>query len=132
MNKTDLTPDDISNLFLFFRIPTPLYNKWQNYAQNTKQEMKSALAELLSLTSSQLFVPPYKELGYIDITQDWERKQPKMYKEHKIKQFHLKYTKELQKEIFNIFMLTDYKNQTPEMNEEICARLDYALKLKKY
>ena len=51
-----------------------------------------------------------------------------MYKHYKIKQFTLKFTPELKKEIFNIFLITDAQNNTPEMNKEICARLDYALK----
>lgn len=68
--------------------------------------------------------------GYIDINQKLSVKQPQMYKNKLIKQFNLKYPDVLHEEIFNIFMLTGYKNQTPEMNKEICARLDYALKLK--
>lgn len=57
-----LTPDDMSNLFLFFRIPTPLYEKWQQYARDTQQEMKPALAELLASVSKQVLVPPYESL----------------------------------------------------------------------
>lgn len=66
--------------------------------------------------------------GYVDIAQDWDRNQPQIYKNYEIKQFSLKFTPELKKEIFNIFLITDAQNNTPEMNKEICARLDYALK----
>lgn len=57
--------------------------------------------------------------GYVDIAPN---------KNDGIKQFPLKFTPELKKEIFNIFLITDAQNNTPEMNKEICARLDYALK----
>lgn len=130
MNK--LAPDDMSNLFRFFRIPTKLYERWQDYTMAHESTMGVTLAELLTQVSSQVFVPPYESLGYIDIAKDWSRTQPQMYKKKEIKQFHLKYNEKLQKEIFNIFKLTTFQNQTPEMNKEICARLDYALKLNNY
>ena len=127
MDTNPLHPEDMSNIFRFFRIPTDLYNKWSEYANAHNLEMKPALAELLHSVQNQQIIP-YDHLNYPDIAEDWERTQPQMYKKHFIKQFHLKYPPELQKEIFRIFIDTGYKGQTVQMNKEICARLDYALK----
>jgi len=45
--KDALTPEDMSNLFVSFVIPTKLYSRWKTYAKDTHQTMKGALAELL-------------------------------------------------------------------------------------
>ena len=127
----ELTQDDISNGFRFFRIPTDLYNQWSEYAISHKQTMKDTLAYLLKTVNKQVLVPPYEIYNYPDIAEDWERTQPKLYKTHQIKQFHLQYTQTLQAEIFNICKLTGYKNQTVEIDKEICSRLKYALKINK-
>lgn len=126
----DQTPEDMSNLFRFFRIPTPLYDKWHNYAKQHKQNTSYALADLLHSVQN-VSLPSYEDTGYIDIAIDHHIKQPKIYKQGLIKQFHYQYPNQLKDEIFYIFKQTGYKNQTLEMNKEICTRLAYALKLRR-
>lgn len=126
----DQTPEDMSNLFRFFRIPTPLYDKWYNYAKQHKQNASYALADLLHSVQN-VSLPSYEDTGYIDIAIDHHIKQPKIYKQGLIKQFHYQYPDVLRDEIFYIFRQTGYKNQTLEMNKEICTRLAYALKLRR-
>lgn len=126
-----LTPDDMSNLFRFFRVPTPLYDTWGAYAQHTKQTMKQSLADLLKSVRDLAVPLQYEDTGYIDIAINWSQTQPKILKEGLIKQFHFQYTPELHNEIFCIFQQTGYKNGTIEMNKEICTRLAYALKLRR-
>lgn len=128
---TDLTPDDMSNLFRFFRVPTPLYDIWGAYAQRTKQTMKQSLADLLNSVRDLAIPLQYEDTGYIDISMNWSQTQPKILKEGLIKQFHFQYTPDLHNEIFYIFQQTGYKNGTIEMNKEICTRLAYALKLRR-
>lgn len=128
---TDLTPDDMSNLFRFFRVPTQLYNEWSQYATTHKQTMKEALTNLLRSVRNTPNPLRYEDMNYIDIAIDWSRTQPKILKEGLIKQFHFQYTPELHNEIFYIFQQTGYKNGTIEMNKEICTRLAYALKLRR-
>ena len=114
----------------FFRIPTSLYKQWADYATITHQSMKSALTELLHSVLD--VVIPEEKYKYPDIIVDQSSVCPRAYKDGIIKQFHLTYTPALKNEIFYIFKQTGYKNQTMEMNEEICSRLEYALKLIKH
>lgn len=119
-----LTPDDMSNLFRLFRVPKKLYTRWSTYAKDTKQTMKGALAELLHTCSpGYYYIPKPGETGW------WYVPNPKR---EDYTEFNMTYTRPLQEEIFNIFMQTGYKNQTPEMNGEIIERLNRALYLKRY
>lgn len=121
MNNNQLTPDDMSNLFRLFKIPKDLYNRWSTYANDTHQTMKSALAELLHTCSPGVYSHPTPDsIGW------WYKSSPDYM------EFSLKYTKPLQKEIFEIFKQTGCKNHTPEMNYEILERLHHALYRKQY
>lgn len=121
---------DMSNMFRFFRIPTPLYDDIADYALIKNYSITVAMATLLHKVRNKK-VPPYATFEFIDIAKDQYRVQPQMYKSGYIKQFNLRYPVILQKEIYDIFKQTGYKNQTIEMNKEICARLAYALELKR-
>ena len=74
-----ITPDDMSNLFRFFRVPTPLYTGLMEYATNNNLSREEAI---LLHSVHNLAIPGYSAYGLIDITQDWERTQPKMYKQN--------------------------------------------------
>lgn len=130
MDEYQLTPEDMSNLFRFFRIPTDLYNKWHEYAKQRHQSTSYALADLLQSVRD-LPIPRYEDTGYIDIAIDYHLKQPKIYKQGLIRQYNYQYPDVLRDEIFYIFQQTGYKNQTLEMNKEICVRLAYALILRR-
>lgn len=62
MDKTELTPDDMSNFFAYFRIPTPLYVKWTTYASKNNISMKTALTNLLAKVATTTTIPAYDTL----------------------------------------------------------------------
>lgn len=62
MDKTELTPDDMSDFFGCFRVPTALYVKWTTYATKNNISMKTALTELLSKVATKLNIPNYDTL----------------------------------------------------------------------
>ena len=123
-----LTPEDMSNLFFEFNIPSKLYGKWAVYSKETKQSMNSSLTELLhSCAPGQYYDPatssPPRSYQHVP-PHSYLHSQPHMIT------FSLRYTKPLREEIFNIFMQTGYKNNTNEMNNEIIKRLEKALEIK--
>lgn len=62
MDKTELTPDDMSNFFAYFRVPTPLYVKWTSYASKNNVSMKTALTRLLTKVATTATIPAYDTL----------------------------------------------------------------------
>lgn len=77
MNITNLTEDDMCDLIKFFRIPTKLYEQISKYADSKNIKIKSAMAQLLSLTHNILSTSTqylyYKDDyfdNYIDITEN--------------------------------------------------------------
>ena len=130
-DQYQLTPDDMSNLFRFFRIPTPLYDKWHEYAKEQHKATSYALADLLQSVRDLAIPLRYEDTGYIDIAIDHHLTAPKIYKQGLIRQYNYQYPNVLRDEIFYIFQQTGYKNGTIEMNKEICTRLAYALKLRR-
>lgn len=123
MNQDQLCPEDMSNLFRYFKIPKSLYSRWKDFAKSNNKSMISALAMLLHSCLPGV---------YYTVSQNdykwWNAK----HTDPDTMEFPLQYSNELQKEIFNVFMQTGYKNQTMEMNKEILERLDAALSIARY
>lgn len=62
MDKTELTPDDMSDFFAYFRVPTPLYVQWTTYASKSNMSMKTALTNLLAKVAETTTIPAYDTL----------------------------------------------------------------------
>ena len=62
MDKTELTPDDMSDFFGYFKVPIPLYVKWTTYASENNISMKTALTRLLAKVATTTTIPKYDTL----------------------------------------------------------------------